>query len=64
MVASGVLVAVRHSEWASPIILVLRKSRSKLRIYEDFKVTVNPYLKQNKYHYPYKAVSADKVASY
>lgn len=49
LVTSGVLEPVSVSDWATPIVPVLKKSGS-LRICGDFKVTVNPVL-QNE-HYP------------
>uniref|UniRef100_A0A1Y1K0Y3 RNA-directed DNA polymerase n=1 Tax=Photinus pyralis TaxID=7054 RepID=A0A1Y1K0Y3_PHOPY len=50
MLESGVLEKTKYSEWASPIVVVPRKSSKKIRICVDFKVTLNPNLKTE--HYP------------
>lgn len=51
LVESGVLEQVRTSEWATPIVPVVKKDGS-LRICGDFKVTVNPVLAAEQYPLP------------
>lgn len=50
MVKNGILIKVRHSEFASPVVIVPRKSGKSLRICVDFKVSLNPLIKVD--HYP------------
>ena len=50
MVKDGILVPVKHSEWASPIVIVPRKSGKSIRICVDFKNTLNPNVMTE--HYP------------
>ena len=49
LVREGTLEPVDHSEWAAPIVFVLKPDKS-VRICGDFRVTVNPVSKLN--HYP------------
>lgn len=51
MVAKGVLTPVDYSEWAAPIVPILKKDGS-VRICGDFKVTVNPHLEIDQYPLP------------
>lgn len=49
--ASGVIEKVEHSDWAAPIVPVLKKNR-KFRICGDYKVTVNQALDVDQYPFP------------
>ena len=51
MVATSVIKPVCVSEWASPIVPVLKRN-GQVRIYGDFKQTVNPVLQIDKYPIP------------
>ena len=49
LVQEGMLEPVEHSEWASPIVAVLKPDKQSVRIYSDFKQTVNPVSKLDRY---------------
>nr|XP_055038341.1 uncharacterized protein K02A2.6-like [Misgurnus anguillicaudatus] len=51
LVQAGVLRPVHTSEWATPIVPVLKKDGS-LRLCGDFKVTINPILTPEQYPLP------------
>ncbi|XP_041820347.1 uncharacterized protein K02A2.6-like [Chelmon rostratus] len=51
LVKSGVLEQVRTSDWATPIVPVMKKDGS-LRLCGNFKVTVNPVLTAEQYPLP------------
>lgn len=53
LVASGVLLKVEWSEWATPIVPVMKKGKTdSVRICGDFKVSVNPVLHTVQYPLP------------
>ena len=47
----GIIEPVSWSDWATPIVPVLKKNRS-VCLFEDFKVTVNPVLNVEQYPMP------------
>ena len=47
----GILQKVNHSDWAAPIVVVL-KGDGCLRVCRDYKVTINPVLAVDKYLLP------------
>ena len=52
LVEEGTLEPVEHSEWASPIVAVLKPDKQTVRICGDFKETVNPVSKLDRYPIP------------
>ena len=52
LVAEGVLEAVDHSDWAAPVVAVLKSDRKSVRLCGDFRLTVNPIAKLNRYPIP------------
>ena len=52
LVKEGTLEPVQFSEWAAPIVVVLKSDKSSIRICGDFKQTVNPVSKLDKYPIP------------
>ena len=52
LVADGTLEPVEHSEWAAPIVAVLKPDKQRVRICGDFKQTVNPVAQLDKYPIP------------
>ena len=48
----GILEPVETAEWAAPIVVVLKKDKSSVRICGDFSVTVNPVSKLDRYPIP------------
>ena len=49
---AGVIEPVEISEWAAPIVAVLKQDRKSVRICGDFSVTVNPVSKLDRYPIP------------
>lgn len=67
LVKSNILVPVDHSEWATPIVPIL-KSDGTVRICGDFKITLNPVLVGTEYPLPriehlYANISGSKYFS-
>ena len=52
LVRSGVLEPVKQSDWATPIVPVMKKDES-VRVCGDFKVTINPVLEAEQYPLPH-----------
>ena len=50
LVEEGTLEPVEFSEWAAPIVAVLKQDKQSVRICGDFKQTINPIAKLD--HYP------------
>ena len=48
----GTIEPVEFAEWAAPIVAVLKRDRSSVRICGDFSVTVNPASKLDRYPIP------------
>ena len=52
LVKEGTLESVELSDWAAPIVAVLKSDRSSVRICGDFRQTVNPVAKLDRYPIP------------
>ena len=52
LVQEGTLEPVEHSEWASPIVAVLKRDGNNIRICGDFKQTLNPVSRLDRYPIP------------
>ena len=52
LVAEGTLEPVQMAEWASPIVPVVKSDKKSVRICGDFKQTLNPVAKLDKYPIP------------
>ena len=52
LVAEGTIEPVEHSEWATPIVAVLKPDKQRVCICGDFKQKVNPVAKLDKYPIP------------
>lgn len=51
LVSQGILTKCDHSEWATPIVPVVKRDKS-VQTCGDFKVTVNPVLQVDQYPLP------------
>ena len=52
LVGEGTLESVEFSEWAAPIVAVLKQDKQSVRICGDFKQTINPVAKLDRYPIP------------
>ena len=52
LVSEGTLEPVDYSDWAAPIVAVMKSDRKSVRICGDFRITVNPVSKLNRYPIP------------
>ena len=52
LVVEGTLEPVEYSDWMAPIVAVIKSERKSIRICGDFKVTINPVSKLNRYPIP------------
>ncbi len=52
LVAEGALEPVDYSDWAAPIVAMMKSDRKSVRICGDFWMTVNPVSKLNRYPIP------------
>lgn len=52
LVDEGTLEPVEHSEWATPIVSVLKSDKQSVRICGDFKQTINPVAKLDRHPIP------------
>ena len=52
LVSEGTLEPVDHSDWAAPVVAVLKSDKKSVRLCGDFQMTVNPVSKLNRYPIP------------
>ena len=52
LVAEGTLDPEEYSDWAAPIVVVVKSDRKSVRICGDFRMTVNPISKLHRYPIP------------
>ena len=52
LVAEGTLKPLEYSDWAAPIVPVVKSDRKSVRICGDFEVAVNPVSKLHRYLIP------------
>ncbi len=52
LVSEGTLQPIQFSDWAAPIVPVLKKDKTSIRICGDFCRTVNPVSKLDRYPVP------------
>ena len=68
LVVGGILEPVEFSEWAVPIVPVLKSNRKSIRVCGDFKQTINPVSHLDRYPFPkvedlFTSLSGGKVFS-
>ena len=68
LVSEGILEPVEFSEWASPIVPVLKSDKKSVRVCGDFKQTINPVSRLDRYPIPrvedlFTSLSGSKVFS-
>lgn len=51
MVKQKMLTAVDQSDWATPALFV-RKANGDIRVVGDYKITLNPEIKESEYQLP------------
>ena len=51
-VAVGILEPIDSSDWAAPIVPVIKSDKKSVRICGDFRVTINPVSRLNRYPIP------------
>lgn len=52
LVAEGTLEPVEYSDWAAPIVAVLKPDKKTIRLCGDFRTTINPVSKLHRYPIP------------
>ena len=52
LVTEGILEPVAHSEWTTPIVAALKSDKKTIRLCGDFRMTVNPVAKLDRYPVP------------
>ena len=58
--ASGVIKPIPYSEWASPIVSVVKSDGKSVRICGDFKETLNPVCDLNTTHFPLRKIFSQR----
>jgi len=51
-VAEGILEPIEYSDWAAPIVAVVKSDKKSVRICGDFRTTVNAVSRLNRYPIP------------
>ena len=52
LVAEGTLEPIEYPKWAAPIVAVLKSDQKSVRVCGDFRMTVNPISRLNRYPIP------------